>query len=166
MCLSIKVNRPEDVLAEGEHLGFEWAVVHNTHGYRCGYVKVRPGHPWHGLCVYGAEDEGIRCHGGVTFAEADVPCGKEGLDNAWWLGFDCAHTGDAPDPALPGAGSEMRPFEAFFAGSFVDELLGLNDLGGDYGKVRSQDYVEEQCRSLCAQAKRAMVAASTAQDDQ
>ena len=48
MCLSIMINRPDDVLAKGEHLGFEWTVIHNRMGYRCGYVKVPLSHPWHG----------------------------------------------------------------------------------------------------------------------
>lgn len=48
MCLSIALERPEDVLAAGTHAGHEWQVIHNGSGYRCGYVKVPPGHPWHG----------------------------------------------------------------------------------------------------------------------
>lgn len=45
MCLSIALERPEDVLAAGTHAGHEWQVIHNGSGYRCGYVKVPPGHP-------------------------------------------------------------------------------------------------------------------------
>jgi hypothetical protein len=48
MCLSIAIDRPDDVLAEGEHDGFKWTVVHNGTGYRCGYVRIPHGHPWHG----------------------------------------------------------------------------------------------------------------------
>ena len=131
MCLSIKVSRPNDVLAEGEHLGFEWAVVHNGNGYRCGYIRLPAGHPWHGAGYYDSIVEGVEVHGGLTFAEADKPCHKTGPDDAWWLGFDCAHFHDRQDPFLP---REIAAFD--FPGA----------------EVRSQEYVEDQCRSLCKQA--------------
>jgi hypothetical protein len=128
MCLSIKVNSPERVLSQGEHLGFEWITVHNNLGHRCGYIRIPLGHPWHG------QEYEIECdvHGGITFAQADIPCDKGGPDNAWWIGFDCAHSGDAPDPTLPNA---MKR-EIFF----------------EHGMVRSQEYVENECKSLCEQA--------------
>jgi hypothetical protein len=53
------------------------------------------------------------------------------LNSDWWIGFCCGHLGDAPDPALPGG---CRP------GIF------------SYGKIRTQEYVEEQCKQLCEQA--------------
>ncbi|MFN9907214.1 MAG: hypothetical protein ACK56F_14025 [bacterium] len=39
MCLPIAIKRPDYVLATGEHLGYEWNIVHNGIGYRCGYVR-------------------------------------------------------------------------------------------------------------------------------
>lgn len=127
MCLSIAIQRPENVLATGEHLGFEWSVTHNGRGFRCGYVRVPTGHPWHGQDY---DRVACDCHGGLTFAEADIPCGKGGEDNAWWVGFDCAHGGDASDPELPR--SVVTSFE--------------------WGLVRTQEYVETQCRHICEQA--------------
>lgn len=120
------------MLAEGEHAGYQWAVIHNGMGYRCGYVRVPKGHPWHGKgCdeLYELSPD-IEAHGGLTFAAPDVECDAPGEDNAWWLGFDCAHCGDAPDPALPNKYSTTYP--------------------GD--TVKSQCYVEAECRSLCEQA--------------
>lgn len=133
MCHIAKVRHPELVLAEGVHAGFEWLVIHNNMGTRCGYVKVEPGHPWHGKGYDGVEAD---VHGGLTFAEADVDCGK-GDDNGWWLGFDCAHSCDAADPELP-----MRE-RATILSMF------------SRGKIRTQEYVEAECRSLCEQALRA-----------
>ena len=131
MCLSIKVDHPNAVLAEGEHLGFEWAVTHNGNGFRCGYIRLPVGHPWHGAEYDADVLDGVEVHGGLTFAEADKPCHKPGTDDAWWLGFDCAHSFDGQDTSLP------RQFVLCnFEGS----------------QVRSQEYVEEQCRSLCKQA--------------
>jgi hypothetical protein len=128
MCLSIAVNRPDAVLAEGSHAGYQWAVVHNGMGHRCGYVRVPKGHPWHGK---GYDDINVEVHGGLTFAEPDKPCDKEGADDAYWVGFDCAHGGDAPDPQLP---AEYR----------------MRTRGDD--TVKTQAYVEAECRSLCEQA--------------
>ncbi len=130
MCLSIAIKRPNDVLAHEEYAGHEFMIVHNGMGYRCGYVKVLPGHPW-----YGKEesDINVEVHGGLTFAQADVPCDKGGEDNGWWVGFDCAHAWDTPDPALP-------------------RQRGVNLPDFNCGEVRTQEYVLDECRSLCAQA--------------
>ena len=133
MCLSIEIHRPQDVLGSGEHSGFQWRVIHNGMGYRCGYVRVPVGHPWHGKHY---DDVDADVHGSLTFAEPDEDCGKGGEDNAYWVGFDCAHYGDNPDPDLPFGRTHMR----------IDD---------PNGRVRSQEYVESQCRSLCEQAAKA-----------
>jgi hypothetical protein len=132
MCLSIEIARPGDVLAKGEHVGFEWIVTHNGMGHRCGYVRVPKGHPWHGKDY---DDLEVNIHGGLSFAENDVPYDKGVADDAYWLGFDCAHSGDAPDPKLGGKLSE-------FAHLFPFNLMS----------VRTQEYVENECKSLCEQA--------------
>ena len=136
MCLPMAVDSPERILGRGEHLGFEWMVLGNHMGYRCGYVRVMPDHPWHGKGyndVQDASGDCPDCHGGLTFAAADKACDKPGDDNGWWLGFDCGHWGDAPDPELPDY------HESYFGGG---------------GEVRTQAYVEAQCRHLCSQAAR------------
>ena len=132
MCLSIAIDRPEDILAKGEHQGLEWMVIHNGSGYRCGYVRIPAGHPWHGK---GYHDLNVEVHGGITFAEPDVPCDAPGPDTDWWLGFDCAHTFDAPDPELPN--SEI----GWFGWKPSSDCV-----------VRTQDYVEAECKLLCQQA--------------
>lgn len=127
MCLSVAVRNPHLVLAKGQHAEFEWNVVQNGMGCRCGYVKVTEKHPWFGMDY---NDVPADVHGGLTFGEPDVHCGKGGPDNGFWFGFDCAHAGDRADPALPGC----------------DRLSWLS------GVVRTQEYVEAECRSLCEQA--------------
>jgi len=135
MCNPVSTRHPELLLAKGVHEGFEWEVTSNRIGYRCGYVRVPPGHPWHGK-HYDAVEPYPDVHGGLTFAEADTDCGKGAEDNAWWLGFDCAHAGDAPDPELPG---------------YYSRGLSLSD--GDV--IRTTDYVEAECRNLIEQAQAA-----------
>ena len=133
MCLSIEINRPDCILSKGEHVSYEWITTHNGMGYRCGYVRIPKGHPWHGI----EEPENIEVHGGITFAEPDVPCDKGGEDNAWWLGFDCAHAWDKPDPSLP---NSSRTVEMHMEYS---------------GTIRTQEFVENECRKLCEQAMEA-----------
>jgi hypothetical protein len=121
------------LLAKGTQDGFEWEVVRNRIGYRCGYVRVPAGHPWYGQGyddVRTADGDWPDVHGGLTFAEPDTDCGKGGDDSAWWLGFDCGHAGDAPDPSLPGG--------------------NVLDLPG--GVIRTTEYAVEECRSLARQA--------------
>lgn len=132
MCLSIKVNFPERVLAEGKHLGHEWVVVHNGLGYRCGYVKVSKNHPWYGK---GYGDIDVDVHGGLTFAQKDVPCDKGGKDDGFWVGFDAGHCFDAQDPTLPTY--------------FKMPMLIPGQI------IRTQQYVENECKKLCEQAKKA-----------
>lgn len=113
---------PDHKLSSGNHAGFEWLVLHNGIGYRCGYVLIPANHPW-----YSQNYETIDCsvHGGLTYGQSDTESG-------FWLGFDCAHYGDAQDPELPNE-CEMRMS----------------------GVIRTQSYVEQQCKNLCEQAAKA-----------
>lgn len=61
--------------------------------HRCGYVRVPPGHAWHGL-IY--DEIEVDVHGGLTFAEIE-PCTHED-GTGYWIGFDCAHFGDSHFP--------------------------------------------------------------------
>lgn len=149
MCLSIAVNHPDQVLARGEHAGFEYIVTHNRRAYRCGYVRIPAGHPWHG------KDEGdidVRVHGGLTFGEPDVDCDKGGPDDAYWIGMDFAHAWDLPDPSLP-VDPRLRTFEPFL------DMYNTMEGSGFFGDVPvsrdhlwTQEEVEDECRNLCAQA--------------
>lgn len=133
MCNPVTTAHPDVLLARGEELGFQWEVTSNRMGFRCGYVRVPAGHPWHGR-DYEDIDPYPDVHGGLTFAEPDADCGKGGEDSAWWVGFDCAHVGDAPDPALPGSEHMTR------TGLYEDSV------------IRTTEYVAAQCRGLARQA--------------
>ena len=96
--------------------GLACLIVRGPLGALCGYVGVPSGHPWHGKdyddCgTYMPKPEGYeddwypRVHGGLTFAKGcghssdpaygicHIP-GADQPDDAWWLGFDCAHCDD------------------------------------------------------------------------
>jgi hypothetical protein len=151
MCLSIALQRPDDILATGEHQGLKWHVIHNGQGYRCGYVRIPAGHPWHSK---GYDDIDAQVHGGLTFADADVPCDALGEDNDWWVGFDCAHGFDLPDPSLPN-NRPWSPFGSLYTSPLfcaIDYALTAKHAPNAEYEVRSQEYVEAECRKLCEQA--------------
>jgi hypothetical protein len=151
MCNPVTTAHPDVLLAKGVHEGYEWEVTSNRLGYRCGYVRVPQGHPWHGQGyddVRTAGGDWPDVHGGLTFAEADTDCGKGGEDSAWWLGFDCAHAGDAPDPELPGSEVMMRHG---LAPATLDQFTEMYD-HGYRDVVRSTEYVAAECRKLADQA--------------
>lgn len=141
MCNPVAVNHPELVLETGEHAGHQYQIVGNEMGYRCGYVRVGPDHPWHGKHY---DDVSAEVHGGLTFSAADTPCDKGGADNGYWLGFDCAHAWDLPDPALPGY--EQWPSEV--------RAMHSQDT---QSSVKTQEYVRAECHRLCEQASEAML---------
>jgi hypothetical protein len=77
------------------------------HGLPLWLCACSPGPPWHGKKYRDLDD--VAVHGGVTFTEADVPCDAPGADTDWWIGFDCAHAFDAPDPELARSRSDSGP---------------------------------------------------------
>jgi hypothetical protein len=90
MCNPVTTSNPDALLAKGAHAGFEWEVTANGIGYRCGYVRLPQGHPWHGKDYDDEALWGVRVHGGLTFAAPDTHCGKGGEDDAPG-GFNCIH---------------------------------------------------------------------------
>ncbi len=139
MCLAIAIERPDDVIDHGTIEDYEYMIIHNGTGYRCGYVKLLPGHPWYGV---GYNDIPCEVHGSLTFSEPDTPCDKGGPDNGYWIGFDCAHKGiDAPDPMLPCVNRRVSRF-----------------LADTDGTVKSTEYVLDEIRFLIDQAKKVIYA--------
>ena len=134
-------------------------------GHRCGYVGIGKDHPLYGrgyfekilpfekvrdqkigkrgiiplLCA-GERDERIGMdvyfdvHGSVTFAGGGKDSEYPVKSDFWWIGFDCGHAGDARDEAL-----------------CKDHCLKTYSRLKNYGKVRTQAYVEQECRNLADQ---------------
>lgn len=93
--------------------GLDCLIHRGPSGALCGYVGVPPGHKYHGVEYDGVyhwdEEEGRsfpEVHGGLTFSDS---CSDKTSENGrgichipepgrpadvWWLGFDCAHSGD------------------------------------------------------------------------
>ncbi len=128
-------------------------IVRNPMGALCGYVGVPPGHPWHGL-GYGEIEDDIDVHGGLTFAASCNENAPEGHGvchvpepgrpaDVWWLGFDCAHSGD------------VVPIVTQYEQDYPVEMRFY----GRTDAYRDVEYVTGQCQHLAAQVIAAAVAA-------
>jgi hypothetical protein len=107
--------------------GFACLAVRGSVGAWCGYVGVPRGHWAYGL-DYGDDRvqrtltvHGGSPHGGLTFSNKCQPAAKgqehESIchlvepgepDDVWWLGFDCAHSGDLLPKLLVWLGKSSR----------------------------------------------------------
>lgn len=90
------------ILDEGVSRGYKWRIRYNRFGCRCGYVLVPRLHPWARMEI---EEIATLVHGGITYhAEASNRAGV-------WVGFDCSHWMDWPDPSLPRS-ADLKDMEA------------------------------------------------------
>lgn len=100
-------------------------------GSLCGYVAVKPDHPWFGKDY---DEIAVEVHGGLTFSDYR----SEGP--GWWLGFDCAHHWDVC-PAM-----EAKLIEASI------EIMRTEDQ-----TYKDMEYVHKECAALVRQAVEAEV---------
>ncbi len=113
-------DEPDKVQWIDDATDLDCLIVRGPSGALCGYVGVLPPHAWHGK-HYNACTQPEPCgeaycehsigscldvHGGLTYARGCQHSNDESRgichiplngrsDSAWWLGFDCAHYGDA-----------------------------------------------------------------------
>lgn len=106
--------------------GFPCLMVRQPRvGHWCGYVGVPKGHPWHGESNYFWDrQDGPEVHGGITYGEAcagaicHVPAPGE-PDDVWWIGFDCAHSGDLSPADNAHSRRALREWETYKPESYV-----------------------------------------------
>lgn len=137
----------QNLLACGTYRGYDWRVQHNRAGFRCGYVRIPRKHPWWHV-DYQQLNSVIEVHGGITFAEKGLPGRVPNFSYRWWIGFDCAHAYDAPDP-------ELIPLHVRKAWDMLAEMTGTPNMFDVFSKgnvVRTQEYVEDECIQLIQQA--------------
>lgn len=121
------------------HKSLPCVVILTSMGHRCGYVGVPETHP-----LFGKDwgDVDVDVHGGLTYAEPSGDGYPKGVAYpTWWFGFDCAHSWDAPD---------MDALEKFLP---TAQFKRVSQWAHAYSEseVRSQAYVEAECRSLADQ---------------
>lgn len=131
-------NEPDKAQWIDEATGLPCLVNRTESGHLCGYVGVSASHPLHGKDY---NDADVEVHGGLTFADFCQPhkTPDRGIchlvedgedDKVWWLGFDCAHSGDiSPKYA------EERDFIA------------------PYNRYRTFGYAKRECAELARQLK-------------
>jgi len=111
---NININQ---ILKAGETNGLQWVILSHPAGHRCGYVKLPKGFPI---------EFDLDVHGGITY------------NNGGWIGFDCAHGCDSPDPELLNEQYE-----------FMRDMIRPE-------AIKSTNYVETECRVLCSQIAKIM----------
>ncbi len=118
MCLPVK---PFKIEREWIHAGLQCAVtMARERSFRCGYVRVPPGHPLHGASYPTPE---VEVHGGLSFGEAESCSHEDGV--GWWFGFDCGHFLDAsydPNLDLATVSAEAKAIFFLFQRSPLREL--------------------------------------------
>lgn len=105
--------------------GLPALMVRARAGHWCGYVGVPKGHPWHGEANYFWDrKDGPDVHGGVTYGDkcaghiCHVPAPGE-PDDVWWIGFDCAHSGDLSPADNAHSRRALREWETYKPESYV-----------------------------------------------
>jgi hypothetical protein len=111
MCLPVK---PYKLEREWKHAGLQCAVVQiDPHGYRCGYVRIPPGHPTRGKNY---EYLDVNVHGGLSFGVLESCEHADG--RGYWVGFDCAHLFDAMEDPI--YSSTIYPWRHYWTQSEVE----------------------------------------------
>ena len=106
---------------QDEFSGYPCRIVRTGLGHLCGYVGVPPDHP---AFEEHYDEVDVECHGGLTYVGFS--------QRVWWLGFDCAHSGDISPGMVPRS------------------RLAKAESGASY---KTLSYVESECRKLSKQLK-------------
>lgn len=146
-------DEPDKIQFTDEATGLPCLIVRVAwSGHLCGYVGLSEGHPAFGVEYSDVRraapdddgDEWIDVHGGLTFSDLCQPgdgesrgiChvpGEGEPDHVWWLGFDCAHSGD-----LGPASAARNKDNPIFARH-------------DWETYRTVGYVKHHCAKLAQQ---------------
>jgi hypothetical protein len=146
----LELIKKEGDFKTGIYKDYEWAIHRRQPlQHLCGYVSIKEMHPAYGIHDRNMNEIGINitCHGGITFGELvsqsymtnpittfieeyDEP---EPVLMSWWMGFDCAHSGDfAPNgiaaiDCFRGAYCQYRNMDYVFneIKSIIDQLIKL-----------------------------------------
>lgn len=119
---------------------FQCCVIFQSFGFRCGYVLVPQ---WHSYFEQDYDDIPIICHGGLTYSSHEFLGQKY---PGWWIGFDCAHTGDLTDKE-----SLMRYFGNNKQDSFFNMLNFLTGNDTSFGTVKTLDFCIQECKNIVDQ---------------
>ncbi len=140
----------------GKYKDYEFLIVLNKLGHRCGYVAIPPEHKYSQTKeseremptgkkykMYDYDTLDIECHGGLTFMASDHGL-KKLLTNPctdMWIGFDCGHLYDASD------------YDCLvkYYGEQTDSRKETIALLSEMGTIKKFNYVESECKSIIDQ---------------
>lgn len=121
--------------------GYNYVVRLQRRGHRCGYVQVPDDALFKDIFKKynngGSYGPGIECHGGLTYCHA---YNKGYLEGDNWIGFDCAHLGDARD---------IETIKNIFI--IPEDQLEFMIKDNPEGIPRSKEYVESHCKQIIDQ---------------
>lgn len=144
----------------GTYKDYEYLIVLNTTGHRCGYVALPPEHkysqtPMEERTIFGKtykhwdyDSLDIDVHGGLTFMSPEhdlkdllpVPCAD------MWIGFDCGHTyNDMCD---------IEAYKKYFGKESTETKKSFFDAmihGYDVQTVKTFKYAEKECHGIIDQ---------------
>lgn len=124
--------------------GYKCIVLFQGMCHRCGYIGIPKEHSLYDIGDY--DNVPIICHGGITYASHNM-YGFGTCDDIFWIGFDCAHCDDSKDYE---AGRKYFANDA----ALIESMARWEELDKQFpcdGEVRTQEYVEEQCRQIVDQ---------------
>ena len=141
-------NEPDLIEWRDADTGYPCLIVRGPVGSLCGYVGVPEGHPAHGK-NYNEVDGRVPAHGGLTYSDTcvghicHVPQPGES-DTVWWLGFDCAHSGDVSPGMIRHYLESTRRMGLLEADAKILEEYHRRD------EYRTVAYVQAECGALAA----------------
>ena len=138
------MNRQPYIESAFTYKDYKCVVLFQSLCHRCGYVGIPKGHSLYDIGDY--DDIPVVCHGGVTYTSHNLH-GFDTCNDIFWIGFDCAHYND---------GKDYEAGRKYFADdiSHIESMARWEELDKQYPcgeEVRSQEYVEEQCRQMVDQ---------------
>ena len=130
-----------------EYKGFPCVVLFMPIGYRCGYVGL-PNHNKYYKKKY--DDIPVDCHCGLTYSEHGL-FGQNDNDT-WWIGFDCGHFCDGLDSKSFHLyyDDDLETMDPKYRKPYMFSLERMFDICSEY-PVRTQEYVENECRKIVDQ---------------
>lgn len=145
----------------GTYRNYEYIIVLNVNGHRCGYIALPPEHKYSKTPMEERDFLGsgrkrphwdydgldIDCHGGLTFMAPnhslkdliDVDC------NEMWIGFDCGHSDDMCD---------IEAYRKYYGEENTKEkesFFNAMNHGYDGQSIKDFTYVEMECHSIIDQ---------------
>jgi len=118
----------------GTYKNYNYKCILMPMGHRCGYVEIPKGHELHGKHY---DDINIDCHGGLTFSDF--------LEDAYLIGFDCAHCDDESD------------IDAAYAKGLIDSHTYefnkklQSEFFMEGTTIKTQDFVVKECKHIIDQ---------------